>query len=289
MSIGGRQIQEFVTALWRSVETSACPETLNVIRQFREHLTNTNQEPDPNRAEEIAHEQKRAICMEIEKRCADWESSGLPRPLSAILDSETTFITWRHPDFENQTGLRPLPGRFAEVSEWVRSLSSQEFLLPCVLVLKSLGASRIFITDGPGDEGVDIIARVGQGAMQSTALFCQVKTHGDHIGRDMMLAEYAKFLALPHTPKYGSYRAALELDSSVDGSSYAYVFMTNQGFARPAREIARCLGILLRSRIQIVNWLVESYPTASLLALQGRLSGALTADLQLNVADLIAS
>ena len=175
------------------------------------------------------------------------------------------------------------------MSQWLGTLTPRGFLLPCVLFLKTLGASRVFVTDGPNDEGVDIIGRIGEGALQSTTLFCQVKTQNAHVGREQLLTEYGKYLALPHTKKYQRYREALGLDQSVDGSSYLYVFMTNQGFAIPSRQIARSLGILLRSRIQIAHWLSQHMTVAELVDVQRVIGVEPVADVTRNLADLIQS
>lgn len=165
-------------------------------------------------------------------------------------------------------------------------LSSRGFLFPCIAVLKALGAEKIFITDGPRDQGIDIIARLEGGPLQSVALFVQVKTTKSVISRDTLLMEYAKYLALPHTKKYQLYRKALGLDSSVDGAAYCYMVMTNQGFARSSREIAAHLGILLRSRIQIAYWLVQKTTLDSLRAIESELGTDLPADLGRNLAPL---
>jgi len=159
--------------------------------------------------------------------------------------------------------------------------------VPCVLYLRTIGATRIFVTDGPNDEGVDIIALVGRGGLQSTALFCQVKTlTTGSISRSNLLAEYGKFLALPHTKKYHHYRDALGLDRSIDGTSYCYAFITNQGFAIPARRIAASLGVLLRSRIQIAHWLTEHLTLAEMVQAQATIGKEPPIDLYKNLAAL---
>ena len=285
MDIGTEDAKQFVAELWRSLERSDCPTKLNVVRRFRDYIVSKYLIPQAI-AEEEARKLQRSLLTEIERRATDWELSGVPRPVASV-ESEDFFVTWSHRRYQDLTGLTALPVEFAGVTEWLSTLSPRGFLVPCVIFLRTLGASRIFVTDGPNDEGVDIIARIGQGGLKSTALFCQVKTHGKHIGKDHLLLEYGKYLALPHTEKYQRYREALEVDRSVDGSSYIYVFMTNQGFAIPARQIARSLGILIRSRIQIAHSLIQYTTVDGLREVSEAIGREPPADISKNLADSI--
>jgi len=287
MEIGSDNAKHFIADLWRTLESEACPEKINLVGWYRRHIISRG--VPQGTAEEAAIRLERTLHEEVERRSRDWELSGVPRPLS-VTDAGGTYVTWRHAQYEPLTGLKPLEARFVEIANWINSLTPRGFLLPCVAVLKSMGASKIFVTDEPGDQGVDIIARLGTGPLRSAALFVQVKTHSSpnsHIGRDGLLLEYGKFLAMPHTSKYQHYREALELDRSVDGTCYCYMFMTNQGFAIPTRQIAANLGILLRSRIQIAHWLVETTTIESLKQIQAVIGLDLKANLAINLAEKI--
>ena len=74
--------------------------------------------------------------------------------------SEDLYICWFHHKFEEETGFEGLPTTFSWVLEWLDNLSPREFLIPCAMYLKLLGASKIFITDSSGDEGIDCLGVV---------------------------------------------------------------------------------------------------------------------------------
>lgn len=285
MRVTSDTAKEFITLMWRRIQMVDCPPTINVAGDFVRHLT---RELGINavEAEDCLQRLRPTLTTELERRSADWEAAGVPRPAFPS-DLEDTYITWKHSKYQDLTGMTPLPFGFAPVSGWLDSLSSQRFLLACAAILKTMGATHIFVTDCPQDEGIDLIARVGEGALASTAIFVQAKCASSPISRDTVLMEYAKYLAMPHTEKYRQYRQALGLDKSVDGVCYCYIIMSNHSFAMRARTISARLGILLRSRAQICYWLTQHTDLEGLKHLELTIGNEIVPDLNRNLASLI--
>ena len=215
-----------------------------------------------------------------------WTRRGIPRPASIATD-QRTLITWKHPDYEDLTGLPPLGSAFFEILDWLGTLSPREFLIPSAVFLAHLGANRVYITDSSGDEGIDLIGVIEDGPLKSTGLFVQAKTTSNPAGisRDSVLLEYAKYMSLPQTEKYREYIRALGIDSTIDGSTLIYVIAANARFNNPAREVAARLSILLRSHIQLARYVQLRYKTMDgVREMHSRLASRLKTDLVTNIA-----
>ena len=254
-SVSGRaKINEFIfDKLFDSVCKVDCPQTVNVQRAFRDHLSLLpTLKPQ---ADELAEKWRPNLLEQIERVLVEhWANLGVPRPLS-FLDDRDTLVTWRHPKFAELSGLEPPTNEFFSIFQWLGRLSSQQFLVPCVCLLAFLGADPIFITEGSGDGGVDCIGRIKDGPFRSGCLFVQAKTSSTTIKREIILTEYSKYLILPRLEKYKIYCENLGVKNSSDGAAFAYLIISNSEFNGPARKAASHLGVLLRSRSQLAYWL----------------------------------
>lgn len=262
-----------------------CPTKLNVRIHFKDYLC--KQGIEPQASEELSLSQLHYLLDKIINHLDDWIRSGVPYPFWQSEEQDELFITWRHSKYEELTGYCPITEKFISILQWLERLSSREFLIACAVYLKILGATKIFITDGPHDGGIDLIGKIEQSPFNSLIFFIQAKT-GTLITRDAVLMEYGKYLSLPHEKIYQQYREVLGVDRSVDGASYCYSIFGNCSFNPPAKGISSKLGILLRSKIQIAHFLSKIYEAEALEKIkQNLLSDCIRPDLSLNIAEKI--
>jgi len=228
-----------------------CQPKLNIQTEFRDYIV-TSGAPKFS-AEQHAILWYPQLTMVLEERLKDWDELGIPRPME--LSDQFTCLTWRHPKYTKVTGRDPLAQNYIDVYDWVRTRKERDFLFVCACVLILAGADPVCITDGRGDEGADLIARLAKGLMRSAMLVVQSKTSSDPISRDMVLLEYGKYAGLLMSPKMIEYRRALGLEHSSDGSANCYMFLSNTEFSPSARDVASRLGVLIRCSRQIAFWL----------------------------------
>lgn len=279
--LGGKEaIQGFIRRhLVPTVVSIDPPKAINVLAQFATYLVN---EGTPQIvAEERAEEWRRLLIDRITRELVHWEKVGTSRPAWFAEDGQT-LLTWSHPRFVERTGFPSANLLYFEALEWIRALNGKAFLIPCAVFLRSMGADPIYITDGPGDEGIDLIGMVNGGALHSTTVFVQAKSGGGPMSRDAMLLEYGKYKHLFRTTKYNEYRRALPENPS--GRSFVYAIAARAGFLHAAQEIGARLGILLRSDIQLAQYVEDRYQTISTVHdMAERMSRHLQADLTHNV------
>lgn len=265
-----------------------CPKTLNLLTSLKLFLgKKINNEIQK---EELAIKWMPDLIRRLTVRLEDWNSLGIPYPCCISEENDKSIITWKHPRYEEFTGFPSISENFIGIMQWVDTLNSREFLIVCAVLLKTLGATKIFITDGPNDGGLDLIARIERSPFNSIVFFVQSKTvqnKASLITRDTVLMEYGKYLSLPHEDIYQRYRRALDLDRSADGVSYCYSIMANSEFHNSAKEISCKIGVLLRSKIQISYFLSHIVDTAILEAVKTDLKDFLKADTTINIADKI--
>lgn len=265
-----------------TVVSTKSPSAINVMARFAAYLS-TRGTPRIL-AEERAEKWWPQLIEWTQQELDRWENFGTNRP-ACFAEDERTLLTWNHPKFEDRTGFPSTSMTYFEALCWIRRLDPKGFLIPCAVFLSSLGANPIYITDGSGDEGVDLIGMIREGPLRATTVFVQAKA-GGRISRDAMLLEYGKYGHLPHTKKYGKYRAALP--EVYTGSSFIYTVVARAGFASRAQEIAGRLGILLRSDIQLAKYIEERYSSMSAVCeMEDRMRDHLIADLTYNVARLL--
>ena len=284
--IGGRvAVSRFIYGdLIPDLLSAGSPGIVNLQRRFSAYLRKSGQ--SALAAEENAEKWFETLRIRLEAELLSWVRRGLPRPASLGAD-QRTLVTWQHPDYEVLTGLPTLGSAFVEILHWLRQLDSRQFLIPSAVFLAHLGASRIYITDSSGDEGIDLVGTIETGPLKSAGLFVQAKTTSRRGGvtRDSVLLEYAKYVSLPHTEKYRQYIRTLGIDSTIDGSTMIYAITANTRFNNPAREVAARLGILLRSDIQLARYVQLKYGTIeSVEKMHERLEPRLRMDLVTNVA-----
>lgn len=266
------------------ITSQACPNIINLSTRFKIFLCNKG--IGNQRSEELSVEWMPALLRKLKEQLEDWVRLGVPYPCYQSDDRDDLFVTWRHPKYEELTGHIAISEKFVGVFEWLEALSAREFLLACAVYLKLLGATKIFITDGPNDGGIDLIAKIERSPFNSVVFFVQAKTNqnGQPVARDTVLMEYGKYVSLPHDQVYHRYRKALEIDGSADGASYCYAIFTSGAFHKSAKEISSKLGILLRSKVQIAYFLSQALDRIILEQISKELKDMLKIDLTLNVA-----
>ncbi len=257
---------------------------VNLQRLLRERL---QQKGFPSlRATEIAEDWLERLQQELEEQLLEWDLLGIPRPLIQA-SSPSTFITFRHRNYQSVLGMQGISTEFPDVYDLVACLSPREFLLVPACLLQLAGCDPILITDGSGDGGVDCIGQVTAGPARSLCIFAQARTSSTDITKDSVQLEYAKFRDLQRTGQFAEYLAALGKGSSADGRSVCYTMFASAEFKEPAREYARREGLLLRSRRQAAFWLSQSFSIDSLWQMRQKLGTTLVRDLSRNVTPLI--
>lgn len=265
-----------------------CPTKINLLTSFKGYVN--KKISDAIMSEELAIRWLPDLLKKLEDRLSDWNSLGIPYPCCPSEQNKELMLTWRHPKYKEITGYNSLSENFIHILSWIEKLSSREFLIVCAVLLKGLGATKIFITDGPNDGGIDLIARVEQTPFNSLVFFVQSKTVQDKtkpISRDTVLMEYGKYLSLPHEEVYQRYRRALNVDRSSDGASYCYAVISNTEFHNSAKEISSKVGILLRSKIQTAYFLSHLVQAKDLERIRCDLKNYLGVDLTLNLSNKI--
>ena len=258
----------FEDVISQSLNASA-PTTVNVLRSFTHFLVKKGFEQF--RAEEVAEQQQALIWRKLNEASDEWRALGLPSPIGPPVDWGDNWLTWRHPRFFELTGQTPLQKKYIIIHDWISALDPREYLLVGVLFLKILGCNPIYITDGANDEGVDCIGRIENGPLRSIVVLVQAKTRQGNrtvMGKDIVLQEYGKFSILGKTRKYREYLEALRFREIIDGSASLYFVISNVEFDRKSREIAKELGIVLRSRRQMAHLLGGSVSLRSLYIAQ---------------------
>jgi len=276
------------TSLIPEITNKNCPTKLNLLTSFKGYLS--TKVSDAIKSEELAIRLLPDLIKKLNTRLDDWNSLGVPYPCWQSDENDELIITWKHPKYEEKTGYIALTENFINVLHWIGTLNSREFLIVCAVLLKTLGATKIFITDGPNDGGVDLIARIEQTPFNSLVFFVQSKTVQDKskvITRDTVLMEYGKYLSLPHEEIYQKYRRALDLDRSCDGVSYCYTIIANSDFHNSAKDISAKVGVLLRSKIQTSYFLSHVVSASDLERIKHDLKDSLNADLSLNLSTKI--
>lgn len=235
----------------------AGPKALNVRDEFRDHFVENGL--GPVRSEEMANDHFGQLCDSIERHLSDWDAQGVPRPLTQS-DQDHIYLVWSHNQFPRYSGLRESIDRnFCEIFQYVQTLDGSQFVVICAIWLKCVGFRKILVCDARGDEGVDLLGLLEHGGLRSLVVVVQAKTSKSLVGRGLVLAEYGKYLMLPHTEKYIEYRRALDLDRRIEGNSWVYMLLSNQPFDAGARRVSSRLGILLRSIHQIAFFLAKKY------------------------------
>lgn len=286
-SLGGREaVTQFIYEnLLPDLLSVDSPEAFNLQTSFASYLKERADSQTKLEADEHAEKWLGNLRTILEKELESWQIRDVPQP-AWIDPDQRTLITWKHPNFETFTGF-PSPGiEYFAILDWLTGLNASEFLVPNAVFLAHLGADRIYFTEGRGDEGIDLIGTIDNGPLKSTCIFIQAKTKANHsrISRDTVLLEYAKYILLPRTEKFREYRRTLNIDSSIDGNAIIYVITANTGFDNSAREVARQLGILLRSHIQLARFVQLKYNTIEQVReMHTRLKPHLKPDLSNNI------
>jgi hypothetical protein len=236
--------------IWDSAVASGVPERLNLRAEFVGFLKSRGYVGVV--AEEYAERNIGLLLTKILKVCEEWAALGIPSPLH-VADQTGTLITWKHPKFENVSGLPKLSENFCDVWRWVKDCREREFLFCCAAYLFLLGCSRIFVTDTSGDGGIDLIGIHEAEPFRGMCFLVQAKTAMSDVGKESLFSDYTKYLLLRHTAKWDDYRKALGIDKTSDGVGVIYIFASNQEFNPAIIQAARDLPIMLRSGRQLAH------------------------------------
>lgn len=241
-------------------------------------------------ASEAAESQLQSLSAVLEEYLLDWDYHGIPRPLTAT-DQHDVFLPWSHTEFPRYSGISEgIDKNYCEVLDYVRGLGDREFPVVCAIWLRCLGCETILYCDGPGDGGVDLLGRVTAGGLRSLAVAVQSKTTGATVGRKTVLTESSNYQLLLNSPvgRYQEYREALQLDTSRDGASWAYVIVTNSEFQGGARQAARDLRVMLRGARQVALVISDAYTRRRIEQLVNAIAPRLTPDLDTNLWDRLS-
>lgn len=278
--------QRFVLeSLEATVLRQDSPPAINIDVAFSQFLVEHGVEALA--ATEIAERQRALVRRKVREYIDRWSGQGVLTPVNFIVESEEIVVSWSHDRFTDLTGADAPTHEFVAIYEWLGAQSNRDFLLPCLCFLKLLGCDPIYITDSPGDEGIDCIGLIARGGLRSTAIFIQARSTSELIPGDPLLQEYAKYAALPRTYKYMQYLDALGIPKRKDGASFLYAVLANSDFRHAAQLSAARLGVLLRSRRQLADLLSRNIQRSTLDGLKAGLKLPQAGDLTTNLAPLL--
>lgn len=251
----GQDLEEFSqTHIWDIVTVDPPPQRINVREEFVAFLR-ARGFPQII-CEEYTEHNLTLLLTRIVERCEEWDALGVPRPLS-IINQGGSMITWAHPNFERASGFaRPEEG-FMRIWNRIRNCYSRDFLLPCASYLYCIGCNRIYITDGAGDGGVDIIGTGSNNTLRGLLFLIQSKSAAGTVSKEALFADFAKYLILPRHSRWKDYLTATGLRAVVDGLCTVFVFASNGEFSSAVRQTGRELPVILRSGRQIANCLAQ--------------------------------
>jgi len=252
-SKGRESIRKFVHDYLIPKTTTTTPPLikLNIRAEFRNYLI-AKGTPELE-AEENAEKWECNLKEIIFAAQEEWSRQGVPCPFGFSAKGDL-LIGLGHPKWGEITNQEKLPPEFNGISAWLHSLSGKEFLVACSVYLKLVGCDPIYITDGSGDGGIDLIGLISQGPLRSHAYYIQSKTSKSQISRDMILLEYGKYASTLNSHTFREYENALKINASFDGTNATYLFISNNEFKKNARSEAKQLRILLRSGSQLAFW-----------------------------------
>ena len=172
--------------------------TWNLRDEFRNHITGKG-EPEM-RSLEIAEQRFPHLSEFLEQHFLYWDAQGVPRPLT-VSDQDHIFLAWPHRNFLRYSGLvEAIDSNFCEMFMYLQGLDPKRFLVACSLWLNCVGFDRIFLCDGSGDEGVDVLAMFDSNGLhsglRSSVAVVQVKKSSQPVSRKVVLAEYGKYQML---------------------------------------------------------------------------------------------
>lgn len=288
LNIGGKEaVRRFLYEHFMpTVMSATVRKAINLQREFSSYLRRIDVAPLVS--DEMAEAWIDNLVDSLEQELGTWDGRGIPRPASFDDEGEGVILTWRHPNYTIRTGRECLGADYFDILRWLRDLGPRDFLAVNVVLLAELGATRVHITEGSGDEGVDLIGVVKSGPFRSTGLLVQAKTSNSRISRNAVLLEYAKYASLPRSSKFREYLGAIDIGTSIDGSCLIYIITANNSFETRAQRLAAKVGVLLRSDIQLANSLKVRYGTLDgVLEMHERMRGHLGRNLEDNVARLL--
>jgi hypothetical protein len=226
--------------------SSDCPPLINIEVRFASFLRaskNIKQLP----AQNLAEKWKSDLLRKVQNYLDDWTIQRGHEPAAPYAESVNELITWRNPRFEEITGRKPIHDNFVEVAEWLRSMNGKDFLFAAALCLKELGSTEIYITDSPGDGGIDLIGFCKEGPLSAFFFLVQAKTGGGKgLSRDTVLQEYGKFKATMRSNESSQYNELFYRTAKVEGRALIYLFCTNMNATQASAQAARDLGIPVR-------------------------------------------
>ena len=254
--------------LWNHLDSiilsETCPKVINLERDFAKFLKSQYGLPAI-----IADEKTSEWLVLLKRRVNDyidlWGNFGVNLPISMHPDSEEILVTWKNENFEELLGYPALNFEYMRVFDWIRALNGKEFLLVVALCLLETGASKVFITDGSGDGGVDLIAHINSGPFSATCIFVQAKTlASNQLSRDTVFLEYGKYSGLLSSKISEKYFEIVERKKSHQGMSLVYQIYVNNYVMKNAKEVASELGVSLRSIRSIAHTLSQKAELATL-------------------------
>lgn len=256
---------------------------LNPVVEFSHYLEHRGFEKDSSC--EFSERNSNNLLLHIAELREEWTNLGVKLPFSTVSNK---VITWRHPNFRKLAQQEPISPTYPTIIKNIRDSNEDTFLGYLSCYLFAIGCKKIYITDGPHDGGIDLIGSYGKGNSCQEGIFIQAKTaSGINIKKDLLLAEYSKFLLLKKLPKWNEYIKACGLSHSISGFSPIYLFITNAELRTGVRDAARQLEVGLRSGRQIASVLSEFYTLPTLERVVETLS-PYEMNLSINIADTIS-
>ena len=204
-------------------------------------------------AQEVSEKYSETVSRRLSISLDEWELFTEAQPVT-FLPERNDLISWHHPRRDELAESALLSHDFISAYRRILHAESREFLFIVSIYLARNGFDKIFITDGSGDMGTDLLARKRSGAFENVILFVQSKTsRSDRISADTLFQEFGKMKACPATEKYRFYLDLVENEKSVCGSGRLFGLFSNREFRDSARSHAANLGMMLRSGRQIAR------------------------------------
>lgn len=254
--------------IWDYVGQKHLPKLLNARNVFIEFLVQRGFAKF--QSEEFAEKNIGRVLSEISEVSKEWQALGIPLPFF-IKDQSGSIISWTHPKFEEISRREKISDEFYDVWNWVKEFDEKRLLFLNSVFLYSIGCEKIFITDSPGDCGVDILGCINKGPFKGVTFLVQAKSAQSKVNKESLFSDYTKYLLLQRQGQWEKYLNAIDGEHSHDGIGIIFVFTSNLEFTENIKKAAMDLPIMLRSGKQLA-YALAPYGLSNLQSAYSRIS-----------------
>jgi hypothetical protein len=216
---------------------------------------------------------------ELDAESEDWLTMGIKPP---FLHKSGVFITYRDELFSRHVSYS-FPSSFPSWLQAVANAGPRRLNELTALFLIAIGCSRVFIVDGAGDGGADVVGHLDRPGVAPLCLFAQSKS-GNTFDATALEAELRKISILVSSGATRHARQSVYVDALLGrnhtpatGIAVIPIVIATSEFSKASRLKAREYLTLLRGPRQLAFELSKAWPTIadpqSLIARLGKVDG----------------